>query len=441
MCQLTLYGPVLSFIQDIRDRLSFMKGNLTILLIRQVIGMFFRRMVLSYASLFVLAVGGGSGQIGLINSIRPLAGLVVFPISGYLTDRVSRVKLIALADFLRGLTTVIYVLAPSWEWIAVGALIQGFMVFAFPPTSAILADSMEPKNRGMGVSIMSGLSNAVSIFSPYIAATILVMYGDNLGMRILYGFMGAQAFFSAYLIYTRLEDTTKVQDMGSMPSIATILRGAYAGLPDLIRKIPLSVKALSMVVLLGFILNGIASPFWVVYVTEEIGLTKVEWGLILLYETVMKVLLTVPAGMLVDNIGRTRTLLFSTIVSLISLPSLIFATSFQTVLLIRLGAAIAGASFIPASSALMADYTPRELRGRVMSAVGRGTLLVGATGGGTGGPGLGSLFVIPVMLSSLAGGVLYTLNPDYPWYAVATTSILQVLLVILFIRDPEEAEI
>ncbi|MFW6109364.1 MAG: hypothetical protein ACOC6N_02835 [archaeon] len=51
-----------------------------------------------------------------------------------------------MADFLRGLTTVIYVLAPSWEWIAVGALIQGFMVFAFPPTSAILADSMEPKN-------------------------------------------------------------------------------------------------------------------------------------------------------------------------------------------------------------------------------------------------------------------------------------------------------
>jgi MFS family permease len=97
----------------------------------------------------------------------------------------------------------------------------------------------------------------------------------------------------------------------------------------------------------------------------------VDWGLILLYETVMKVLLTIPAGMLVDNIGRTRTLLFSTIVSLISLPSLIFATSFQTVLLIRLGAAIAGASFIPASSALMADYTPRELRGRVMSAVGR----------------------------------------------------------------------
>lgn len=67
-----------------------------------------------------------------------------------------------------------------------------------------------------------------------------------------------------------------------------------------------------------------------------------EWGLILLYETVMKVLLTVPAGILVDNIERTRTLLFSTIISLISLPSLIFATTFQTVLLIRLGASIAG---------------------------------------------------------------------------------------------------
>jgi len=75
-----------------------------------------------------------------------------------------------------------------------------------------------------------------------------------------------------------------------------------------------------------------------------------------------------------------------------------------------------------------------------MSAVGRGTMLVGAAGGGTGGPGLGYLFVIPVMLSSLLGGVLYDVNPAFPWYGVALASLLQVLLVIFFIRDPEKAE-
>ena len=441
MCQSVPYGSVLSIIQGIRDRLGFMKGNLTILMIRQVIGMFFRRMVLTYGSLFILEVGGTSGQIGLVNSVRPLAGLIVFPIAGYLTDRISRVKLIALADILSGISMVLYVFAPSWEWIALGALVQGFMVFSFPPTSAIMADSLKPENRGIGISLMTGLSNAVALLSPYIAASVLVMYGVNLGMRLLYGLFGLQYIVAALLVYFRLEETGEIHSMSSMPNVVTILKDTYSGLPELWRNIPRSVKALSFVILLGFISNGISSPFWVVYVTKVIGLSEVNWGIVLVYESVLKVVLTIPSGILADRLGRTRTLLGATIISLISLPALIFASDFKTVLLIRLGAAIAGSTFIPASSALMADYTPREIRGKVMSAVGRGTVLVGAAGGGTGGPGLGYLFVIPVMISSLIGGILYALNPAYPWYGVAIASLLQVLLVIFFIRDPEKAEL
>ena len=440
MCQSVPYGSVLSLIQGIRNRMEFMRGNLTILMLRQVIGMFFRRMVLTYGSLFILEVGGTSSQIGLVNSVRPLAGLIIFPIAGYLTDRISRVKLIALADILSGISMVLYVFAPSWEWIALGALVQGFMVFSFPPTSAIMADSLKPENRGIGISLMTGLSNAVALLSPYIAASVLVMYGVNFGMRLLYGLFGVQYIVSALLVYFRLEETGEIHSMSSMPNVVTILKDTYSGLPELWRNIPRSVKALSGVNLLGFISNGISSPFWVVYVTKVIGLSEVNWGIILVYESVLKVVLTIPSGILADRLGRTRTLLGATVISLISLPALIFASDFRTVLLIRLGAAIAGSTFIPASSALMADYTPREIRGKVMSAVGRGTVLVGAAGGGTGGPGLGYLFVIPVMASSLIGGVLYALNPVYPWYGVAVASLLQVILVFFFIRDPEKAE-
>jgi len=424
----------------ISDRLGFMKSNIAILTIRQVMGAFFRRMVLSYSSLFVLALGGLSSHIGFINSIRPLTGLLVFPIAGYLADRVSRIKMIFLADLLSGLCMFLYVFAPSWEWVAIAAFIQGFMVFSFPPTSAMLADNLEPQIRGTGIAFMSGLSNAVAMLSPYIAALVLVKYGNNTGMRILYALLGLQAIFSSILVYKKLEDPHSVEEKKPLPSLRFILRQSYSNIPELWRSMPTSVKALSMVVLMGFITNGVASPFWVVYVTDEIGLSRIEWGVILFYESLLKVLLTIPAGILTDRLGRTKTLFIATGITLVSLPAIIFATGFKSVLLVRLGAAIAGALFVPSSSALMADYTPKEIRGKVMSAIGRGTLLVGAAGGGTGGPGLGYLFIIPVMLSSLLGGFLYSLNSSYPWIIVALASMIQVVLVSLFIRDPPDEE-
>ncbi len=425
--------------QSVRERFSFMRGNMLVLMVRQMLGMFFRRMVVPYASLFILDLGGTSSQIGIVNSLRPLAGLLMFPISGYLTDRTSRVKLIALAGYLSATSMVLYVFAPSWEWIALGSLIQGFMVFQFPPTSAILADSLTSENRGTGIAAMNSLATGFSMFSPYIAGMLLEMLGVSMGMRVLYGLLASSGFISAILVSRYMEDTREVAGYDALPSLGTILRETYGGIPELVGGLPRSVKALGVVVLMGFIGNAVASPFWVVYVVEELGLSSLDWGLIIMFETIIKTLFTFPAGVLVDRYGRTKNLLASLLVSLFSMPLIVFAESFYHVLLIRLAVAVAGALFTPASTALMADYVPSEMRGRVMAALGRGSVMVGAAGGGTGGPGMGYLFTVPVMAASIIGGLLYALNPAYPWYCILATTVVQVLALALFIRDPKEA--
>ncbi len=424
----------------LQKRLEFMNDNLRILTIRQVLGMFFRRMVLSYSSLYILALGGDKTQIGLINSLRPLAGLIMFPISGYFTDLTGRVRLIALAGYLSALTMLLYVFAPSWEWIALGTLLQGFMVFQFPPLSAIIADSMNSKNRGVGIATMSTLSNIFAIFSPYIAGIILELFGINLGMRCLYASLVISQAISWTLVFKYLRETTVIEKTDTTLNILTILKDVYTGIPKLIRYLPRSIKALGLLVGMGLITNGIASPFWVVYVTDVIGLSNVEWGLILLFEATLRTILAIPCGIIVDRYSRTKTLFIAILVSLVSLPSLILAKNFTHVLLIRLGVGLAGALFIPSSTALMADYVPRELRGKVMAAIGRGSILVGAAGGGTGGPGMGYFFTIPVMVSSIIGGLLYSLNPNYIWLFILGTTMIQLISIILFIRDPKKAE-
>jgi len=78
---------------------------------------------------------------------------------------------------------------------------------------------------------------------------------------------------------------------------------------------------------------------------------------------------------------------------------------------------------------------------RVMAALGRGTVMIGIASGGTGGPGVGFLVTIPLMIASLSGGYLYSWNPVYPWAFVLLATLAAIILSALFIRDPDEAEV
>ena len=428
--------------RSLRDVFRFMQGNILVLTVTGVLGMFCRSMVFPYASLYILALGGGSTQIGFVNSLSPLAGLIMFPISGYIADRAGRVRLIALGGYLSGAILLMYIFAPHWEVIALAGMLQGFMVFQFPPSSAIIADSLSPQNRGTGIATMNTIAGALAIFAPYLAGVIVNIYGVNMGMRALYGVMMVAYLASATINLHFLKETShRSGENLSLPNLPRVLRDAYRGIPTMLRQLPHSLRALTVVIMLGFMANAIASPFWVVYGVEHIGLSSVEWGLILLVETLLRNLMYIPAGAVVDRYGRTKPILASLLLSLVSIPLFVFSANFIQVLLIRSAVAVTNAFFIPACSALMADTVPRDMRGRVMAAIGRGTVMIGAASGGTGGPGMGFLITIPVMIASISGGYLYAHNPAYPWFFVLVATMISLAVSALFIRDPKEAEI
>jgi hypothetical protein len=54
---------------------------------------------------------------------------------------------------------------------------------------------------------------------------------------------------------------------------------------------------------------------------------------------------------------------------------------------------------------------------------------------------MGFLVTLPVMASSLLGGILYAANPQYPWYFVLFTILASIAVTGLYVRDPKTAEI
>ena len=426
----------------IRKHLAFLQGNILVLTITQALGTISRCMAFPYASLYILALGGSPEQIGLITALSPLAGLLVFPIGGYLADRAGRVKLIALGGYLSSAVLLLYVLAPNWQFLALGTFLHGFIVFQFPPTSAIIADSLSPEDRGKGVAAMNTISGATGLAAPYLAGLILHAWGDETGARILYGIMTVIYFVNTVINHRFLKETSANSDQTlDLSELSSIFREAYRTIPALLRRLPTTARALTAIVILMFAANAVAGPYWIVYARDHIGLSTTEWGLILLVEMIVLSLLYLPAGIATDRYGRARFIRASLLISGLAVPMYAMATGFTHVLLIRMAVAVANAFFLCASSAMMADALPRDIRGRAMAALGRGTVMLGASSGGTGGPGLGFLVIVPVVFASLLGGYVYSYSATLTWLAVMVASALSLIIAMTALQDAELAEV
>jgi MFS family permease len=428
-------------IQSLRHRFHFIRGNYLVITLTRILGMFSRNMVFPYASLFILALNGDSTQIGWVNAVKPLAGLLMFPIAGYLTDHVGRVKLIAAGGYLSGAVVLIFVLAPNWQVIALASLIQGFMVLSFPPESALIADSLSPEDRGTGLATMNTATGVLAMFAPLVAGAVIDAAGVEQGIRVLYAVMVVLYLASAAINHRFLKETSVSQAKIDWAALPKAFTNAYSGVFELLKRLPRALRVHAAIVILGFTCNAIASAFWVVYADQEIGLSATQWGSILFVESLLRTLLYIPAGIAIDRHGRTRFILASLVLSLVTTPAFVISTTFVHVLLIRIAMGIANAFFAPASMAFMADAIPRELRGRVMAAIGRGFVQLAPASGGTGGPGTGFLTTLPVMAGSIAGGYLYRHNPVLPWIVVSAATAVSIGLAALFIRDPEHAHV
>jgi MFS family permease len=422
---------------------SFLKGNVLVITVTRILGMFSRSAVMPYRSLYVLALGGTAASIGLVNSLIPLASLLIFPIAGFLADQSGRVKLIAIAGYLSALTYLFYIFANNWIILAIGAFIMGTLVFQFPAQSALMADSLTPKQRGIGFATASAIPGAVAVIAPYLAGHLIDSIGVDPAMRYLYTLLLISYVISATIQMKFLKDTIENPRPSSLSfsNIKMIIAKSYRDVAVIIKWMPTGLRALALVIALSFTANAVAGPFWVVYGTSIIGLSASEWGLLTLVFSAFRIALTIPAGVAIDRFGKRKTIITSIIITVPTTLYFVHAQGFLEVLIILVLLSVANAFLLPACSALMADIVPKEMRGRVMAILGRGALMINPGGGGGGGPGMGFLFAIPVVLGSITGGYIYSLNPTYPWILQFIALLGSLIVGLALLREPEKAEI
>ena len=272
----------------------------------------------------------------------------------------------------------------------------------------------------MGFGIIMLITSASTTPGPFVAGVLYSQFGLVQGMRIGYGVVVAM-FLTAAFLRLRLKETIA---NARRPSLNELLHAYPVALWESFgvwKKVPRSMFYLFLS--LATAVFGIAAVqlYLVVYAVEELLIDKAVWPLVLTVLFVAMIILAIPIGKIVDKVNRKLPILAAYIVFGASLWLFLNADLprlLVSLVLVGLGQVMMSAAF----SALQADLTPKEQRGKVHG-------FTNFTNN------------ILMALGSLAGGVLYEhVSPQMPFLLAIVFIVPSFVLTLALVHEPQRRE-
>jgi MFS family permease len=410
----------LQILKTLRQEFSFFKGNYLVLVVSWIFMDFAGEIPGAYYPLYVKDLGGNEAIVGLIGFVSFLCiAAVQFP-GGHLADKYGRKWLISTMTFGVALSYIFYALAPSWEFIMLGAMLQNLCLIYQPALFAMISDSLPPEKRGMGISITQLIGSVSTTPGPIVAAFFFLQYGSILGMRISYGLVVALFLVAAVLrlsLKETIRDPPKISPREVLNAYPESLRESF----KVWKIVPRSTFYLFLSFLVGGFSFAMIQSFTVIYAVEDLGLSRPDWSLVLMFLFVAMIILSIPIGKLVDRAGRKIPLLLSYLFIIPSMLLFIYGDFFKLAIsLVLMG--VVQLMMFSSYQALMADLVPRDQRGKVI--------------------GFSQFFnYITMAVGVLIGGIVYnSVSHQLPFFLVVVFIVPQFLLTFFMVHEPKQRE-
>jgi len=306
-----------------REEFSFVSGNYLLLLMSWIIFGFVGAITNTYYGLYVIELGGSAFIIGMIDAVFQFSrAAVMFP-GGYLADKFGRRRLIFTMTLALAIPRLFYALAPNWKYLLVAALIGGLFRIYYPATMAIFADSIPPENRGTAYSLHGLVASLAVMPGPLIAGLFLIKFGLVPSVRLVYLLATAFVLVAAFLRF-KLKETVVSHDRVSLGEVLSSYPKAAKECLDVWRHLPRSM--------LYLLVSGNAASFcismlWsyrILYAIEEIGISEIQWSIILTILSASMMVFALPAGKVVDKFSRKGPMILSNALLALSSILLIF---------------------------------------------------------------------------------------------------------------------
>lgn len=362
-----------SFRSKLRSEFGFIKGNFLLMMISWLILDFFAELPVTYFPLYVRELGGTATSLGLIGASEMMArGFAQMP-GGYIADKYGRKWIIMTMTAVAGLSRLLYVFAPSWEWLLVGAVVMGFTGIYGPALEAMIADSIPSEKRGMGFGIVRLIGSVSTTPSPLIAGLLYLRIGLLPTMRLSYG-LAVVGFFIAAALRTRLKETVENPSKINMREIIGSYPISLRESIGIWKNVPSDAFTLFLANCMTMFTVGMFTPIFTLFMVEDLGIGEFELSLIMAAMFITMIIFALPTGKLVDSIGKKKPLLSSYILWALAVPLFIYGNFWRLILAMTI-VGVLQVLIGSAGAAWTADLVSIEQRGRVNGSTGFFTLI------------------------------------------------------------------
>jgi len=364
-------------------------------------------------------LGASVTNIGIFSMISTAESLLFQLPGGLIADRYGRKRLILFGTVLRTFGPILYLLAPSWEWVIPGAIVAGMTSLYMPAFNAIIAESLPSGKRSTGYGVYNTITRIPNIVSPLLGGIFMDRYGLYRGVRMFLLMQIGASILGIIIRFLMIKETI-VHKPGRRPSMIPTA--------ETFRELPRPIFVMVIVSIIGSFSGRLVMDYTNLYALDILKITPTHLGLITSIAGVVQMALTLPSGMLADTYGRKNNIMVSRVVAPATQYFMAAVSGFWPYMLVRcfnaVGLAFGGGGVQAGGSAwnaLIADIVPSKKRATVNGVIGTLTAVVAAP-------------------SSVIGGWLWeTFYPQLPFQLSAVVGSVAAAVFWFGVHEPERA--
>jgi MFS family permease len=322
------------------------------------------RMQGQYESLYLQNLGASIQQVGIYYTIGAIIPLFLQIFGGWLSDKIGRLEAIAIGSVGGVLGYVVYIFAPSWQWLLITSMTSA-VAFAFvgPSYMAFIAEQSTEETRGRVYGITNTIFQVVGILGPPLGGFIAQRSGFQ-AMFIVAGILYTTA--AGIRIWMARTAGRRAQSRSSEQPAE---KPTFAGLKTSIGAM-LGMLAAGGVMTWIFVSDGVrdvafgmTGQLFPLYMENIRGITLVQIGLLSSVASAVTMVLMSPAGWLSDKYGERVGIVGGFAILSLGWIGFMAARSFPVFIGAWVIFGVGEALISPSYSSLISKVVPENLRG------------------------------------------------------------------------------